>query len=456
MSTRLIAYYRVSAVGDRAGESFQSIAQQRDAVAAIVKLTPGARVVDEVEALNASGGKTWPEPKLAEAVARVDAGHADGVVVYALDRWGRHMQALEVVERWAEQGKTFLSASDKFDAATPSGRMALRMMMVVARYYWESARDRFAVSQQRASARGVYIGPAPVGYRKDKHGALELDPKTSRVVREAFRIAARDGMHAAGDHLAAALPGKRWEKSDIRRVLKNRAYLGEHHAGGLGHAAITTPAIFEAAQSESRGRRSNGDYPLTHVATCANCGAGLVGALQTVRDKQYRRMRCSATCAGGVGSVSAGRLEALVRDALRPALADKEFRLGYEAGDVEGAEAALELAESRLTRYLEDVETRDEVGEVAWRAGRRSHVDAVKKARGRLAEVAASSARSERLPAAHELDDPEQFARALAVIGRLEVAGGRGPVDFVERGGRVTFGWLDVDELDDGVGVLAA
>jgi hypothetical protein len=276
------------------------------------------------------------------------------------------------------------------------------------------------------------MGPAPLGYGKDDGDALELG-EFADVVREAFRIAASapEGRqaHAADEYLAAQIPGRRRHVSDTRRLLKNRAYLGEHHlAGGKAHDPITTPAIFAAAQSQSRGRRKNGDYPLSHVATCAACGAGLVGALQTVKGRKYRRMRCSATCAGGVGSVSADALEALVRDALRPALADKVFRLAMTP--------ATSTAQPRRSRrrvrahslVREDLEARRRLGDEAWRAGLRARARRSPDAGDELAAVAAQSARSERLPGPEELDDPEQFARALAVIGRLEVAGGRRPI----------------------------
>jgi len=53
---RLIAYIRVSDVGAREGEAFHSVRQQREAIEAIVRLTSGATIAEEIVDLNVSGG----------------------------------------------------------------------------------------------------------------------------------------------------------------------------------------------------------------------------------------------------------------------------------------------------------------------------------------------------------------------------------------------------------------
>lgn len=459
------AYHRVSDAAGRELDAETTITDkeafaQIDAWAQSRGLAQPARYLDWD-----TSGSSMERPELDRLLADLEAGRIDGVVVAQVDRLSRAEvgDALAVVRRIAgadddddRPHRPLVLLDLGIDPSTEFGEFGLTVLLALARMQWRRYKRQYAAAQRRAAARGVWVGPAPLGYRKDKRGALMLDGRRARVMREAFRVAAAardgDGAHAADEYLHAEL-GRRRHVTDTRRLLKNRAYLGEHHlAGGLEHDALTTPALFEAAQTVSRGKRSHGDYPLTHVATCQACGAGLVGALQTVRERQYRRMRCSAMSADGcVGSISANGLEAFVRDELAAALGDVEFRLGYDAGDVDGAEAALELAESRLARYMADTESRDEVGELAWRAGRRAHSKHVEAARARLAAVAAQSARSERLPGPEQLDDPVKFAQALAVVGRLEVAGGRRPI--LER---VTLAWAGVDDLDDGVGVLAA
>jgi DNA invertase Pin-like site-specific DNA recombinase len=457
---RFGAYHRASDAAGRELDDESTITHREawDAIDAWKRTRPGVTIVDHYLDWDQTGS-TMERPELDRLLADLEAGRLDGVVVAQVDRLSRAKvgDALTTVAQIAgddvERPRPLVLLDLGIDPSTEFGEFGLTVLLALARMQWRRYKRQYASAQRRAAARGVWIGPAPLGYRKDKRGALEPDGGRARVMREAFRVAAsaRDAAGAADEYLHAEL-GRRRHVTDTRRLLANRAYLGEHHLpGGLPHEPLTTPALFEAAQSEAREKRASGAYPLSHVATCANCGAGLVGALQTVHGRKYRRMRCSQTCRGGVGSVSADALEGFVREALRPALANLEFRLGYDAGDVESAELALERAESRLARFMADTESRDEVGEAAWQAGKRAHVAAIKSAREALAAVAAQAARSERLPGPGELDDPAQFARALAVVGRLAVAGGRGPLAR-----RVALEWAGVDDLDDGVGVLAA
>jgi len=65
----LVAYIRVSKVGDREGDSFQSPREQRRAIEAIAALTPGARIIGEFEDLDESGG-TMDRPGVQRAISR--------------------------------------------------------------------------------------------------------------------------------------------------------------------------------------------------------------------------------------------------------------------------------------------------------------------------------------------------------------------------------------------------
>lgn len=133
---------------------------------------------------------------------------------------------------------------------------------------WESA-------QRRAVDRGVWIGPPPFGYRAtvaghDRNGMpisgpLEPAPVTGPIVREAFRVAAGEGLHAAMAYLKQAAPEKRWRTDETRRLLHNRAYLGEVRSGELtnpaAHKPLTTIARFAAVQAGdewSPGKRDSG------------------------------------------------------------------------------------------------------------------------------------------------------------------------------------------------------
>lgn len=468
---RLANYIRVSDMGERDEDSVQTqtIRQQAEGATAICSLSQ-AKVTETVIAKNASGGKSWPEPKLAELIRRVDAGEFDGIVVYDLSRFGRHLAALEVIERWAEEGKVFLSASDKFDATTASGRMCLRMMMVVARYYWEAARDRFAESQGKAFDRGAHIGRTPFGYLRitePKHpqaGCLYPDPETAPIVTEAFERAAADGLHAAMNYLNVAAPGRRWETDDVRRMLRLRTYLGEVKLGDVrkrGHTPLTTLDTFTTAQTEPGKRATNGDYVLSKLAVCAECGEGLTGQLQSIQGKgKQRRMRCSnAACKGG-SSISADALDAHVRAVLRAELGTQTWHVRFAVDGLEDARRALIAAEDERQRFAVDTEWIGALGPEAAKANALAFAAKVEEARQRYEAIADYAARSQRLPGADELDDDQQLLRAIgAVVGSITVARGRrGGRNHPPVSTRVVIRDIDgvVLDLDDGAREAAA
>jgi DNA invertase Pin-like site-specific DNA recombinase len=467
---RLIHFIRVSDLGDRDPESVrtQSMDQQRDGAKAICHLSD-ATIAHEVVALNVSGGKNWPSRELASVIALVDSGEYDGIVVYDLARFGRHLDALKVIERWATEGKVFLSASDKFDATTASGRMCLRMMMVVATYYWEAVRDRFADSQDKAYKRGAHIGRTPFGYQRitddadPKAGCLVVDPETGPIVTEAFRIAAADGLHAAMAYLNERVPQRRWSTDDVRQMMSRRTYLGEVSLGAQrkrAHDPLTTLHTWTVAQTEPSARVSDGDYVLSKIATCETCGEGLTGqrARHHRTKLRYRRYRCSNPSCNGGSSINADALEAHVRAFFASFLDQWEFRVRFEVAGLQEATDALTQARDDAARFARNtalLRSMTDADAAAMAEGLAAEVDAAMK---RYEQVAKLATRSEQMPSADQLRDDEHLLRALRLIEpRIVVKRGR-------RGGhasthppvsaRVVI--TDEDGLDYGAGVAAA
>jgi hypothetical protein len=195
------------------------------------------------------------------------------------------------------------------------------------------------------------------------------------------------------------------------------------------HQPLTTEERWTAAQTEPRGKRQSGEYPLTHIATCTKCDSGLVGALQTVRGNTYRRMRCSnPDCRGGT-SISAERLEEHVKAGLKELLGDKKARASFAPDGLDEARDALEQAKADRARWAADDRARDLMGDEAWYAGLEDRAHKVQRAQAHYQVIASQAARVERLPYPNELDDPDQFVRALrAGVKRVPVRPGRGTI----------------------------
>ena len=402
-------------------------------------------------------GKTMNRPDLDRMLEDLRNGVIDGIVVAKVDRLSRADvgDALRVVAEIHDIAPGRLAILDLgLDPATDTGEMVLGVLLVLARWQWKRYKRQFSDAQRRAIERGVWIGPTPLGFRvtvagHDKNdnpisGPLEPSDEAP-IVTEAFKIAGVDGLHAAMAYLEDKVPDKRWRTSDVRRLLTSRVYLGEARLGEFvkhnAHTPLTTPTVFMLAQTKPRHRRTNGAYPLTHIARCERCGSGLVGALQTVRAYTYRRYRCSnPTCRGG-SSISADKLEDYTLRALEKALAKDEVRVNPGGGDE--AREDLTHAETELDLYLATTSI-SEVGVTRFQAAKQARLEAVEAARKVWASRAQVSAQRTVLPGADELSEPGQFERALrSVVDRIDVVPGRGAI-----GDRVTI----VSTVHDGKG----
>jgi len=448
--SELIAYIRVSQVGDRdlGSERFQTVEQQRATTTTAAELADHV-VVDEVVDLNSSGGK-MTRPKLQEVIRRVNAGEADGVVVYDLSRWGRTLRALEPIEQWAAEGKVFISAKDSFNASTPEGRVALRMMMVIASYYWEQSKARWADSQADAIRRGIHVGPTPIGYLRDDDGRLLIDAVKGPLVQECYRRAATSHAKAA----AFAAKHLNVNSSNLRVMLARRVYRGEihhesHEPNLSAHEPLVEERTWEAAQSKPKFRAPIGAYPLSGILRCA-CGSAMSGQKVSPERRRYRCSRLEPE-KGPHSIVNATLIEEAMRETIRAGIGQAKLRLGTNAPDLAALEAVVEDAASELKKFGSDTRARTVLGDDAWYEGMESRRAELDEARARYQEGLRSASAVVTLPAADELDDDAQLRRALeAMVEAIDVAPGRRPIAE-----RVHVRWI-FDDGHNGAGVLDA
>lgn len=427
--------------------------QQRDMAEACAKAN-GYQIVAVLDSGTNESGKTMDRASIHEAMSMVERGDADGVIVALADRLGRAKieEAMTTVRAFCERGVLVLAdmGGQPVDLDSPAGETFVVQQLQMARHYWLTTANRVRQSQSDAIDDGIWCARTPFGYVK-KLGKLVPHPKWGRVVREAFRRAARSGLSAAVAYLEDAAPGRSWSSSDVRRLLARRVYLGESRTGDLvkigAHEPLTTLEDFAAAQDTPRPRRENGDYPLSGIARCGECGAGLTGQLQTVNGRSYRRYRCSAKSCGGGSSILADRLVDHVRTRSKKQVVRRGFRARFVPGDLNAARDARDAALAELEGYVVETPVRTP-GRERGIAVRQEAYDAADEA---FAVVASQRARSVKWPQARMLDNDEDLAVWLrATDASVVVARGRGAVED-----RVVVAWDD-DEIDDGAGVAAA
>lgn len=417
---RMSGYVRVSRVAGREGESFISPDVQRDHIAGWAKLR-GVDIVGWHEDLDVSGNaRAADRPGLAAFMEQLRAGETEGIVVARLDRLSRLgvADALGLVEDIQQQGGSIAALDLGIDPTTPFGEFAMTLMLGLARMERRRIADSWDSAKSRAVQRGVKIGPTPFGYRRVEGGQVEPDPVNAPIVAKAFKLAAQDGLDAAHAYLAEHGNGRTWTVSTVRRLLAKRSYLGESRYGALVNASAHEPvvprALWEAAQPARAGaRRAKASFPLSGLASCAQCGHALVGARG---GNDGRRMyRCSAALATFKGerctrptTVTARLLEDLTRSALLEAL--EAHPGGYESVedvDVAAAQDALLEAERVLAEYATDADLQQLLGLAAWRAGAEERARRVDAARGEFRDVAQRAERQPLVLAPDVLRDAE-------------------------------------------------
>lgn len=467
--SRLDQYVRVSRVGGRSGESFISPDLQRDQGAAWATAR-GVEIPMVHEDLDQSGGKL-ERPGLDALMERIRAGDTDGVIVSKLDRLSRLgvADALRLVEQITDAGGSIAALDLGIDPTTPFGEFGMTIMLALARMERRRMSEAWEHAKTRALDRGARMGPTPFGYARNDDGLLVPHPKWARVVKRAFKLAADQGVDAALAYLSKQAPAdpsparpgvyrkrtadhRTWTAYTVRRLLRNRTYLGETRYGDRlvreSHPALVDRVTFERAHpgEERPRRRAAAVFPLSGFATCANCGEVLIGARGglTSDGRGRRAYRCRASLASWKGERCSSPTN-LLADPLERFLVER-IKTAYEKGgttDVaasvpatdqpfEDVQHEMELAENEVERFATDPTAAELLGEGAWTAALRSRTERAEVARTAYRERVETMRTTEIvMPPINLLESlaPEELSTVLrSVFQTVRVARGRGPL----------------------------
>lgn len=260
---RALGYVRVS-TEEQVGQG-HSLAMQPDLIRQWCALF-GHHLVDVIEDRGVSAGSTLHKrPGGRELLRRLQAGEADMVIVYRLDRLFRNAQhGLNFVrDQLDATGVALQSISEKVDTTNAVGRFVLTILMGAAEYERDLVRERTRATAQSLRERGRVFGTTPYGCVA--MGGQWSDAVGRVVGQSLFRDAAtwkhrelivqlrgpHDGpaqlsLEAIAQELfqrgiRAPNGGARWTKASVARVINSH--------GGLKHIP-PLPANHETAVSE--------------------------------------------------------------------------------------------------------------------------------------------------------------------------------------------------------------
>jgi site-specific DNA recombinase len=418
------------------GDDPVSPTEQRQRIEATCE-REGFKLLETFNEPDVSGGAPLDKrPGLSQAVALIERGEADVIVVAYFDRLFRSVTVQsEVAERVeAAGGALFAADVGEVRSDTASGWISSSMLGVVAEYQRRTTRERTVGAKRRAVENGVPPFPNLPFYlqrQDDGKGPIEHHPRKAKLMREAVRMRLEGATIAAvRDYLRKHRVGLSYHGA--QSLFSSRLLLGELRFGSMLNEAAFTPVIdaetWQRLQRVSvpRGPRAKSERLLARlgVLRCGSCGARMV--VGSANNGAYPIYRCPPVgdCSQRV-TISATIAESTIVDAVQELLAGIEGSASIESGVGEAADelARRQNALDGAIRTFDGLE-----GEDAAREKLRELREARDQARERHDELLAASAPAITVSAGdwNLLSDEGKRDLIKAVIGAAVVRPGRG------------------------------
>lgn len=190
---RVIGYIRVST--DEQATKGVSLDAQRtklEQYASLYDLELVAVVVDA-----GASAKSLKRDGLTEALARLDSGEAEGLLIAKLDRLTRSVKDLgTLLDGYFASKFALLSVADQIDTSTAAGRLVLNVLTSVAQWEREAIGERTSVALQHKIANGEHVGAPALGF-KVVDGELKRNRKEEPTLNRVLEL------HAEGLSLRA-------------------------------------------------------------------------------------------------------------------------------------------------------------------------------------------------------------------------------------------------------------
>ncbi len=157
----VIGYIRVST--DEQAQGGVSLAAQRAKLEGYCALYDLNLVEVFVDA--GFSAKSLNRPGITAALAALESGQAEGLLVAKLDRLTRSVKDLgSLLETHFSSRFDLLSVEDRFDTSTAAGRLCLNMMASISQWEREVIGERTSAALQHLKAQGQHVGAPGLGF----------------------------------------------------------------------------------------------------------------------------------------------------------------------------------------------------------------------------------------------------------------------------------------------------
>lgn len=180
-------------------------------------------------------GKNTERPQFKKLIEDIKEGQISKLIVYRLDRISRSITDFSNIMDILEEHKvSFISANEKFDTSTPTGKAMLYIIMIFAQLERETIAERIRDNYYSRGKTGVWLGgPAPFGYTiekimQDAKKVSILKPnKDIEIVKEIYSLYANSdaSLGNIAKQLLEKYPNTMWNNIKLSRILHNPAYV---------------------------------------------------------------------------------------------------------------------------------------------------------------------------------------------------------------------------------------
>ena len=341
------AYLRLSQEEAQGGES-SSITNQRMIINNYCRQS-GITLLREFADDGWSGGN-FERPAFQDMMRHLDDGKANIVITKDLSRLGRDMResSYYAEQFFPEHGIRYIAIADNFD--TEHENIMAPFQFAMNEVYLRDGSRKVKDVLRSKRENGQYCACPPYGYQKNRTNRNQLvpDEMTAPVVQRIFeRAAAGDSSRRIAADLnadgiipplkyrvlyrddfsdeGAARASDTWNYTTVKRILKNRVYLGHTLLGKSRkvsvkskkkvaipkeewaitentHEPLVTEAIFErAGENLGRGTKNFREYDhvrksiFSGIAVCERCGYSLcsAGTVYKGERKKYWYLTCT-------------------------------------------------------------------------------------------------------------------------------------------------------------------
>jgi DNA invertase Pin-like site-specific DNA recombinase len=278
---RAVGYVRISK--DREGET--STATQEERIRAHCD-AQGWELVDVIVEPGRSAYKASrsARPGMRKVMRLVEAGAADVVAVWKLDRAARNTaDLLEFVTDLADHGAAFVSVTESFDTTKAVGKMLLTILSALAEMESATKSERITAWQEHRAATGATpTGPRPYGYRRERNRLIVDEDEAAQVKDAAAAVLAGESLRSIASRMTRT-DGEPFTRRGLVAILTGPTIAGLRRTGETFLPARDwKPILDRATWDEVRavllepGRRT-GPGParrwlLSGIAECGRCG----------------------------------------------------------------------------------------------------------------------------------------------------------------------------------------